>query len=359
MEEREKILQQLINYFSNEQKMDRNSIKVLKEIGIMIHEIESKKNQLDTKLTVFSVFGLFEDARKNNPYKLVREFIESFNVRGVYHFDLKEIRVYADYNLVSNRIFKKKHELLKFILTMYHELQHAKQGNEIKSVKNQESLFLQIEDYIHLYDYDWYIDNHQSFFMEMEAEYIGILKTEETAKQTPDFYQKEKRYIDRIKERYQYRFHLYDFDYIVDKAIHMLKQYKNLPPNSLWMKIALARDNTNFIFKEESFKQLDNQSKYHIITNHHVLDRLDFRDLNGEEMNLVISAIENKKENLERKIGIVEDAFRNNKISSVDRETNLTSFSKQLKHLQSIEKKSDGSSNGLSLGEYDNGWIRY
>lgn len=305
-------LKRMINIFNYINKVEfENAGTILSrlEIKSIIKEIVKSFNKeygLNVEIYPINIITYFSKEVLTKKY-----IINSLNIKEIVD-DMTKTLAYYDENSKNITLYlfnfynrfkilhhsDKNNEFIDLIFTVYHELGHVLQ------FQNNDSFFVfivQLENTIKQNIPDHYISCHDSYFIELDADYYAIGKTKEYLEEYPEVSIEGKKHIDFLSKKYKYQLVNYDFDYFFNTFCDILPQNKNLYCNNFsWYKTFFDKDGVlrslNDILSNEEFYKLDPRVVYSVISSDKFLSSIDFYKLNDIGRNILMQSLEYKYE---------------------------------------------------------------
>lgn len=282
---------------------DRLSLRQMRELVRDIIDEESKKDGVDVDVYPITVLEYYGSDIFKEEYKLCKNLkekkamiISDFKSDGFQKNNI--ICVFLRKHNFLYKILNIKWDLSTLVFNIYHEYRHIYQRQKFNcSSYRYFCLFL---DTINMQlSPDKYEDYHNDFFQEVDADVFGIFKAQECLKQSPDLYNKYKKYIDRRIEQAEFEYVNYD----VQDFFEVFNN--NIQRNSEFYQCIYNRDdcfikyfyNGDGSFKSmgeifNCYKEVDSQILYTILSSKCFIDSIDYSKLDVDEANLILEALQ-------------------------------------------------------------------
>lgn len=303
---------------------EKITIKNMRNLSQYLIEQEKTKERIDVKINPITIIEWYKSDSFKNTFKL-----QSWNSKfdslitplgsnlGENNRDEKTIYLFLN-NFKILKLLNPKHTIVDFIHTTYHELRHSYQQQYIKNYNNLESFSIAfLNNFIIEHSPTHYDIYYSQYFDEIDANLYAIKKTEQFLKNYPSIYLKHQKYIDKLKEKYQYNYENYNFQLFFDKFHNIYKQDpKTFQNHHIISNVFYKENSSEFktiteILSNKNFDFFKGNLFSSIITSKSFLDQLDLSSLTTTETNIMTEAL-TYEYNLEIKKYKRNIAYQNN-----------------------------------------------
>ena len=319
-------------------------------------KLNKSKNKLRTLLLPFKVLGQYGGVWQDNRQK-------------------KEYVLVFPNSCILNSLLTGKSMLSDLLVTCYHEITHAKQ-EVTRSHKYGYRYFenvaiFHMEEAIMRYDYDFYLEYHDSFYKEIDANLKGNkMSIQYLNTNYPNSFQNDKEILYRNSILHEYQLKNYDFNFFLEKIYNIYsknpkKFYRDAPdfapiptnfclPDSMQFKSVKEIMNEykdwitpyiDFFGNEVQITDEDEKEYFELfaafLTSDLYLSQLNLNDLDDEEkkfLDLACLYSINKERDREKFNNSVKDLPF---ISADELRSNMEDNQQKLKILQDIVKYLD------------------
>ena len=219
----------------------------------------------------------------------------------------EEIFIFLDKFTISKRIKKNTpHQLVDLLNTIHHEFRHSHQREKQASYNLFERLFIsEIETYIMDKDRSHYQNNHDEYLMEIDADLFSVKQTEEFLKKYPEIYDKEKNYMDGVKNFYQFEKINYDSDKIWEKFYQLYKVNTENTENNEIINIFINKNTKEYnsirdICNNKNISLLDEKTFCRILSSKSFLEQINIENLEETEIEILRRTIKYRLEEEEK-----------------------------------------------------------
>lgn len=252
----------------------------LKKIIVSVLVREFKENDLDYSVAA-GTFTDFKKAIKNNKKfskKGRKAFLDSVKFGTIaYHSNSNKNIVFFTDRIRTYDTLEK--QLFITIFSCFHEVRHAIQlkfddFSYEKFLYDVENIFR--ENHLNHY---YHNNNHELYSFEIGADLYAITKTIKLMKEIyPKAYEKEKKYIEDMREKIEDNYFLYDAYYYITYLYNDIKNNKKVPDNKV-LKIFFNEDGSlkrmDEIIQNENFEKLDKRIVYNMLSSHLALTNIE------------------------------------------------------------------------------------
>lgn len=213
----------------------------------------------------------------------------------------------------------KEHRLVDLLSVTFHELGHIHQHQKVTEYNIFDRFIIDTELFVKYLDPSHYNKFWGTYFSEASADLYGIIKTEEFLIDYPLFYQKNKSYIEKKKDLFNFTKNSYDFNFIFNKfhklsasseirlSIHELIYYPN---SNNFMDVNTISYNGENLKDEENRKFC-----FAIFSSDAFIEQLDFNSLSITEIEIMIDAVKYSLEQEIEKKNYLKDYLNNSKVN--------------------------------------------
>lgn len=297
-----------------------------KEMKVIVNQIISKElaiYNLEANIYPVNIFEYYTKYIPNANFENKNDFINALKMpmttKGFtfWHLECKtekpDIVVFIDY-------FKKyKNPILNLIKHCFHEAKHYIQltvddYDYIKFIRNLETILTE-------YDWDSYINCHDDFLFEIEANIYAINKTKELLKDKyPNIYQLEKDNIDNIEKNYDLDYMLYDAIEQFDKLLHIALLNKIIlintyPVFDIFLNNINAFKSINDIIKNPNLKNVDKRILYTVLSSNSFLNSVNMEKLSDIELDTLNKSLQYTYNIYINQFKFILNSFNNNAIN--------------------------------------------
>lgn len=219
--------------------------------------------------------------------------------------------------------------LFQVLKTSYHEIRHSVQLTFDRY--SYERFLCDIENFFIMCNLGRdYKHNHDSYSFEIGANLYGTRMAREYLKKNyPKTYEREKRIIDAIEDRYKNDYMLYNPSYTIDRVIPWIrissvfskndKTIKNISPVlSLFLNGDGSFKRPSEVLTNEKYQSLDKRVVYAFFSSELFLKELgNIKDLTSEEVSILNEAMDYTNE-----VCRVQMRYYDNEISAMDEPSN-------------------------------------
>lgn len=271
---------------------------------------ECKKHQINPKdLSVFPITWVeyYKECFKNKHLKLYNITLPLI-ANGFFtnNSQNKQIVVFINQQMAS--------DLTHILLVTFHEFRHLYQDTKVNAW-SYEGLIFNIEQLLKTQNHKEYLDNHDKYFFEIDANLYGakmaINYLENNGIYSPN--SKELEYLKMLERVYDYDYFNFNFSSLFEKFINSYRNKKfDHSCLNFTMGVFLNKDGSfksiKDIIKNPNFSFLDKRSIYSIISSKIFLKELDFSTLSKDDQELIDIALE-YQQNLNSKRKLVNKHF--------------------------------------------------
>ena len=325
---------------------DKDSLEIKKFINKIRKSPEFSKMKIN--VVQFSSVGMRKKIKldKSDRTHLIREFVRP-SVGGCYSDGEDKIFIYVDNYVRPIRLSKmeKEKSFSRIIQGIFHEYRHRVQYN-LKHKEDFNLIFCDVSRLVMEYrDKIDYLANHDSFFIEIDANNYGVNKTIEYFYEHPEMmkYYNE-RDLNAHRLLYDYDECVYDFDkewsyYNVLREMlpfEELKRKIRKDKGKVWHNVFYGDKkrlkSIDEIVNHVDFDKVDNRFVNYVFTSRYFNKTLDYSSLNRYLVKFLLNQFELRRKELLLKINYIH----NNKIETKERKkSDLSRFVKDLHYYDS------------------------
>ncbi len=301
--------------------LNKENIERMKRIAYDIISKELEKNNLDANIYLVNTFEYYIKYIPNVNFESMSNFISALKMpmltKGFTFWHLNYKVEKPDIVIFINYFKKYKNPLLNLIKNCFHETKHyiqltADDYDYIKFMRNLETI---------LTEYDWnnYINYHDDFLFEIEANIYAINKTKELLKgKYPNIYKLEKDTIDKMEKDYNIDYMLYDAIEQFDRLLHISNKIiiiNTYPAFDIFLNENNAFKPIKNIISNPNFEHVDKRIVHTVLSSNAFLKSIDMKKLSNEELVTLNESLQYTYNVYINQFRFILNSFNNNDIN--------------------------------------------
>ena len=272
-------------------------MKELKDLChfLLIREVENDGILLNIyPMTIFEYYKSDFFSKKTVLQKIRRMF-EIRNSGGFLDVASGYVLLFIDRLGKDENIYSVE-KMAAVIFAVYHEYRHLLQSSDERN--SLERILIDVEMKKNVVMFDNYLENHDNFFIECDADLYALNKTKDFFKEYDlDNYDSALKYLKELEESVKFRLNNFDYQRFFDEFYELCEQ-KNI-------KVSEFNNSILNIFYDEfnkfrSLKEIASLSLKHKIDNkiicgivgsNYFLEQLDYSNLENEERQMIFEVL--------------------------------------------------------------------
>jgi len=277
-------------------------IQILKSIAKEIVTLESEKNNINIEAIPLTIVEYYKSEFFKKNFVLLDKNRKEFNnyilgkpfyTEGFYNHNKKQIIVFI------KKVYEENFDLIliNFINCLYHEIRHVIQHRDLNNASYQSFIF-SMERFIKYFDAKFYDNNHDDFFMEIDAHLCGITNTIDYLEKNNLLKHQHQENLEYAKKIYQDQFDNYNIDLFIQRFNNIVKNNFDVQINNFdnWISVFYNQDKSfkslEQISKDPKINYINSKFLKFFITSEDFIESIDFNSLDHNYQSLIMNLMD-------------------------------------------------------------------